>query len=98
VLNIEEHHAAVRECKPEGPRKLLRDYTVKDASAPNRNGRHPGASETAARAPSLRYRRGAMTRRQTEATIAALAGVTAVNAFGGAVYGLSGARSEPSDE
>ncbi len=26
VLNIEEHYASVRECIPEGPRKLLREY------------------------------------------------------------------------
>jgi 3-hydroxybutyryl-CoA dehydrogenase len=30
VLAIEEHYAAVRDGIPEGPRKLLRDYTNQD--------------------------------------------------------------------
>jgi hypothetical protein len=36
-----------------------------------------------------------MTERQAQLTIAILAGVTAVNAVGGAVYGLSGAPAVP---
>ena len=36
-----------------------------------------------------------MTRRQTEKTIAVLGGLTAVNALGGAVYGLGGAPNVP---
>jgi hypothetical protein len=37
----------------------------------------------------------AMTRRETELVIAGLAGATAANALGGAVYGLRGARAVP---
>jgi hypothetical protein len=36
-----------------------------------------------------------MTRRATEVTISALAGTIALNAFGGAVYGLRGAPAVP---
>lgn len=36
-----------------------------------------------------------MTRRQTEKTIAALSGLTGLNAIGGAVYGLGGAPKVP---